>query len=225
MLGNPYRYRDARRARRPSRPALVPAGSCTGSGMQHLPFNTVFQLTADRTAAQLDAAVSLLIPDLLAFWLTGRAVAERTNASTTGLLESHRRMGRRADRTSSAAARAVRGRSSTPGTVLGGLVPPRRRGIGRTRRPRDDRRVARHRVRRRRRARDRPDFAYISCGTWSLVGVELERPVLTEAAGSRELHQRGRRRRPRALPQQRHGPVAAAGVRARLGARRRARST
>ena len=48
------------------------------------------------------------------------------------------------------------------------------------------RRVARHRVRRGRCARDRSgDFAYISCGTWGLVGVELDHPVLTERAAPR----------------------------------------
>ena len=56
------------------------------------------------------------------------------------------------------------------------------------------------------------DFAYISCGTWSLVGVELTAPVLTGAQPRGELHQRARRRRHGPLPAQRHGPVAAAGV-------------
>ena len=60
-------------------------------------------------------------------------------------------------------------------------------------------------------------FAYISCGTWSLVGLELEQPVLSAASRSRELHQRGRGGRPDPLPAQRHGPLAAAGMPADVG--------
>ena len=59
------------------------------SGLQHLPFNTVFQLAARRGTAQLAAARRLLlVPDLLAHWLTGAVGAEVTNASTTGLLDA-----------------------------------------------------------------------------------------------------------------------------------------
>ncbi len=60
-------------------------------------------------------------------------------------------------------------------------------------------------------------FAYVSCGTWSLVGLELDAagPDGGEPAG--ELHQRARGRRHRPLPAQRHGPLAAAGVAAHLG--------
>ncbi len=63
------------------------------TGMQQLPFNTIYQLVAAAGTPQLDAAATLLlIPDLLGYWLTGEVGAERTNASTTGLL-------RRPDRT------------------------------------------------------------------------------------------------------------------------------
>ena len=79
-------------------------------------------------------------------------------------------------------------------------------------------RLARHRVRRGRACpRQGRDFAYISCGTWSLVGMELDQPVLTEASRRGELHQRDRRRRHDPLPAQRDGPVAAAGVGPRRG--------
>src|SRR3712207_9174435 len=64
------------------------------SGLQHLPFNTVFQLAAARGTAQLAAArTALLVPDLLAYWLTGAVGAEVTNASTTGLLDATTRGG------------------------------------------------------------------------------------------------------------------------------------
>ena len=66
-------------------------------------------------------------------------------------------------------------------------------------------------------AGDRARSRTSPAGTWSLVGVELDAPVLTEASRDGELHQRGRRRRPDPLPAQRHGPVAAPGVDPRPG--------
>ena len=65
------------------------------NGLQFLPFNTLYQFTADDaitgadetagSGAEADEGV-LLIPDLFAYWLTGERVAEETNASTTGLV-------------------------------------------------------------------------------------------------------------------------------------------
>ena len=60
------------------------------TGLQQLPFNTLYQLVAARESESgadelRRASTLLLIPDLLGFWLTGRVGAERTNASTTQL--------------------------------------------------------------------------------------------------------------------------------------------
>ena len=77
-------------------------------------------------------------------------------------------------------------------------------------RPRAHRgRLARHRLGRRRRADAGDDAAYISCGTWGLVGVELDVAGAHRREPRRQLHQRGRRRRPHPLPHERHGDVAA----------------
>ena len=58
------------------------------TGIQHLPFNTIYQLAAAAgTPALASARTLLLIPDLLAYWLTGAIGAEVTNASTTALLD------------------------------------------------------------------------------------------------------------------------------------------
>lgn len=62
------------------------------TGLQFLPFNTLYQLAADDLT---DGSRMLLISDLLGYWLTGAQVAEQTNASTTGLLDA--RSGRWAD--------------------------------------------------------------------------------------------------------------------------------
>ena len=69
-------------------------GSTPVNGLQFLPFNTLYQLAAETGPRRPRSA--LLIPDLLGYWLTGRQVAEETNASTTGLLDARTgRLGRR----------------------------------------------------------------------------------------------------------------------------------
>lgn len=185
MLGEPYSYRDDRNLAAVDvvHERVSAAELYARNGVQHLPFNTLFQLTADRLAGALERADTfLLIPDLLAFWLTGRQVAERTNTSTTGLVE----VGTGEWDTAlmerlEIPAHLARGLVD-PGTVLGRLLPSALRGTGATDAvvttvgshdtasavvavPSTDR-----------------DIAYISCGTWSLVGVELDRPVVSEAA-------------------------------------------
>jgi len=184
MLGTPYAYRDERTA-----PAVEAVHAVVSpeelyaiNGLQHLPFNTVFQLTADRMAGTLNLADSfLLLPDLLGYWLTGRSVAERTNASTTGLLgvvtgewdfALAERLG---------IPRQIFRSLVDAGTELGGLAPSAVRGVGSTRAVLTT--VGSHDTASAVVAipASTPDFAYISSGTWSLVGVELPRPVLSEA--------------------------------------------
>ena len=62
------------------------------SGLQFLPFNTIYQLAAEQQSDRWDrTAHAVLLPDLLAYWLTGELRTEITNASTTGLLDARRR--------------------------------------------------------------------------------------------------------------------------------------
>jgi rhamnulokinase len=184
LLGNPVHYRDSRHER--AVPAVHdvagPAELYRVNGLQHLPFNTVFQLAARRGTVALDAARRLLlVPDLLTHWLTGAVGAEVTNASTTGLLDATsrewawdliERLGLRTE---------LFPPLRQPGDLLGelradvlaetglaGPVPVTAVGSHDTASavvgvPASSER-----------------FAYISCGTWSLVGVELGTPVLTE---------------------------------------------
>ena len=91
LLGNPLHYRDARHSSAVAAVhAVVPPEELYRiGGLQHLQFNTVFQLAARRGTPQLTAARRLLlVPDLLTHWLTGAVGAEVTNASTTGLLDA-----------------------------------------------------------------------------------------------------------------------------------------
>ncbi|WP_246268840.1 rhamnulokinase [Acrocarpospora macrocephala] len=86
LIGNPVHYRDARTngVRERVLAEITSADMYDISGLQFLPFNTVYQLLADQLE---DAETMLLIPDLLSYWLTGEIGAELTNASTTGLLD------------------------------------------------------------------------------------------------------------------------------------------
>ena len=120
----------------------------------------------------------LLIPDLLAYWLTGELGAEVTNASTTSLFDVRAQewatevMGKAGlPPGSSRRCAARRGHRSGDRAERAGFPAPGYRG-----------RLARHGVGGRGRARRGPGFAYISSGTWSLAGVELAAPVLTEAS-------------------------------------------
>jgi len=185
LLGTPYAYRDERNAAGVEAVhAVVTAEELyRANGLQHLQFNTLFQLTADRLAGTLSLADSvLLIPDLIGFWLTGRSVAERSNASTTGLLSLGSGMWDAALTDRLGLRSEIFPALVDAGTPLGGLLPSAARGIGETRAIVTT--VASHDTASAVVAVPATEggFAYISSGTWSLVGVELDNPVLTEAS-------------------------------------------
>lgn len=182
----PYHYRDERNEAA-SRSMLRKIGKealFRRNGLQHLPFNTVFQLHADLRDGLLQSGDrALLIPDLLGYWLTGAQVAERTNASTTGLLDIT--TGRWSDdlRWSLGLPSGIFPDVGQPGDEIGGLLPAVADAVGAgpstpiTLVGSHDTASAVVAV-----PATEPDFAYISSGTWSLVGVELDAPVVTDAA-------------------------------------------
>jgi rhamnulokinase len=90
LLGNPVHYRDARTEGVAERVwETVPAEALYAvTGIQYAPFNTLYQLIAARESAQFAGARrALLIPDLVAYWLTDEQGTEITNASTTQLID------------------------------------------------------------------------------------------------------------------------------------------
>ncbi|ALX65670.1 rhamnulokinase [Microbacterium sp. XT11] len=181
LLAEPFHYRDERSAAGVELVhETVPFGELyRRNGLQFLPFNTLYQWRVDERTADADAA--LLIPDLIAYLLTGVAVAERTNASTTGLL----RVTDGEWDTELAEALGIPTRILPtlvdPGAVIGRLRPELAARVG------ADLpviAVGSHDTASAVAAAPlaTPDSAYISCGTWGLVGVELAEPVLTDAA-------------------------------------------
>ena len=186
LLGNPVHYRD-RRTDGVMDKVVEQIGADVlyqRTGLQLLPINTIYQLASARgTAALRVAAHLLLIPDLVTFWLTGHRAGELTNASTTGLLDIRTRRWstdtcERAGRGPRPAARALRAGHPGRHPALGGRTtsprPPRSR-CGPSARTTPPQRSSGC-------PRESEHFAYISCGTWSLVGLELDQPVLTDAS-------------------------------------------
>jgi len=186
MLGNPVHYRDERTAAGVDavHAQISPTELYGRNGLQFLPFNTLYQLAADRLEGNLDGADHMqLIPDLITFWLTGEKVAERTNASTTGLVNVT--SGRWDDEL---IARLGLPRTLFPplvdaGTYVGSLQDRVRAEIG-SRRPLDVVTVGSHDTASAVVAvpMQSDTAAYISSGTWSLAGVELASPVLSDAS-------------------------------------------
>jgi rhamnulokinase len=187
LLGNPVHYRDERwtGAVGAVHERVPPTELYARTGLQFLPFNTIYQLAAARGTASFGAArTMLLIPDLFGFWLSGIRLAEVTNASTTGLLDVHRRTWDTALADDLGIPSGILPPLAAPGEVVGPLRDDVRRDIGAS----DETLltlVGSH---------DTASavvgvpavgdaaFAYIACGTWALVGVELDRPVLGEAS-------------------------------------------
>ena len=183
LLGNPVHYRDRRTAGVLARVLeRVPAEELYWTtGLQQLPFNTLYQLVAAVGTPQLDAARTLLmIPDLITYWLTGEIGAEKTNASTTQLYDVRRRewapdligkVGLPAD---------LFPALHEPGAVTHAVLPDVLDETGLSALTvaavgSHDTASAVVGV-----PATHPDFAYVSCGTWSLVGVELAEPILTD---------------------------------------------
>ena len=175
LLGNPVHYRDGRTDGVPARVAGLIGDDRLYeiTGLQKLPFNTLYQLMAALDTPQYEAAQQmLLIPDLLAYWLTGELGAEYTNASTTELVDVRTREWSWPLISEVGLRPALFPLIRQPGSRIGlyGDIPVVAVGSHDTASavvgvPAAD-----------------SNFAYISCGTWSLVGLELAGPVLTPAS-------------------------------------------
>jgi len=183
LIGNPVHYRDSRTDGVMDRvlQTISTEELYDVTGLQQLPFNTIYQLVAEGFLGQ--AETLLMIPDLLGYWLTGETGAERTNASTTQLYDVRARSwsSELAERVGVPA--SVFPKLREPGDVVGTLLPevveetgldPATPVIA----------VGSHDTASSVVAVPAADerFAYISSGTWSLVGLELESPVLSAEA-------------------------------------------
>ncbi len=185
LLGEPFHYRDERTARgvEATHARLPHAELFERNGLQFLPFNTLYQFAAEDPQLLDFADTALLVPDLIGYWLTGATVAEQTNASTTGLLRVLNGTWDEALITALGIPRGILPPVIAPGDRVGTLLPHVAASLG----ARADVPVT---------AVGSHDTAsavvavpmhadaaaYISCGTWGLVGVEVEHLVLGHEA-------------------------------------------
>ena len=187
LVGNPVHYRDGRTVGMPERASRrVPWPDIYAvTGIQRLPLNTLYQILSMEGSPLLEAAARLvMMPDLFACWLCGEIANERTNASTTQLYDPVRR-----DWASGLIerlglpGRLFRQPLVEPGTALGPLLPAvaARTGLGAGTRivavGSHDTASAVAAV-----PAAGDGWAYVSSGTWSLVGIETTAPVRTAEA-------------------------------------------
>ncbi len=184
LLGLPYNYRDSRGAMGADlvHARLSQEKIYNRNGLQFLAFTTMFQLAADSVEGLIGVAdTALLVPDLIGYWLTGATATERTNASTTGLLGVDGRWDDELIPLLGLSGRLFP-ELAEPGSALGVLLPELADRVGVSRRLAVTT-VASHDTASAVVAvpMAAESAAYISCGTWGLVGVELPHPIVTEA--------------------------------------------
>ena len=185
LLGNPYHYRDSRTdgMMEEAFKKVPPEEIFERTGIQFMQINTLYQLLSmskDRSPLLQMAETLLLMPNLFSFWLSGAKVAEFTDATTTQCydpraggwaLEMMERLG---------LPTGILPEIVPPATVLGPILPEVAEQTG---------------------ARDVPviatashdtaaavaavpavgsSCAYISSGTWSLMGVESREPIIND---------------------------------------------
>jgi rhamnulokinase len=190
LLGIPYHYRDSRTVGLLEKAfAIVPRDEIfQATGLQFMEFNTLYQLLAMKLAKSplLDIAQSfLMMPDLFHWLLTGIKANEYTNATTTQFLNPRTR----------AWASDVFGRFGLPPKILGNIAEPGTRlgkiqpavaestglaGVEVILPGTHDTASAVAAVPALAQPSEKPDWCYISSGTWSLMGVETPVPVINQ---------------------------------------------
>lgn len=191
LLGNPICYRDAYTDGMPERVfrRIDVKRHYAESGTQVMAINTLFQLYAMRKerSVLLEVADKLLfMPDLFSYFLTGTANNEYCIASTSELIDARKRDWNRELIRSLGLPEHLFGEIVMPGTSRGFVKPDILEEIG-AKAPIEVFAVASHDTASAvfatpTLAQDRTRQAYLSSGTWSLLGVESEQPILTEEA-------------------------------------------
>lgn len=190
LLGLPYNYRDRRTAGLVER-ACETFGRTeifAASGVQFMPINTLYQIIATRRDhPELFAAAEtfLMIPDFLNWCLTGVRGVEFTNATTTQLFDPRQRAWSGALLDAFGIPARIFPQIIEPGAQLGGLRESvhRRTGLGRVEVIAPATHDTGSAVAGVPTANTgRANWAYISSGTWSLMGIEVPQAILTPRA-------------------------------------------
>lgn len=190
LLGLPFAYRDARcpPAMRKTIRKLGAKRLYEATGLQFLPFNTLYQLVAQRDsepAVLKNARHLLLMPDLLHYFFTGRPANEATIASTSQMVNPQTGRWDKALLKALGLPTQFLGEIVPAGTKLGKLLPALAKDLSiaplQVIAPGSHdtaSAVAAVPVD----ATGRGSWAYLSSGTWSLMGAELDKPIITDAS-------------------------------------------
>jgi rhamnulokinase len=189
LIGNLYHYRDRRTDGIPERlHQVVPRRQVFDrTGVQYMQLNTIYQLYAHREAKPGlvgQARTLLTLPNLLNYWLTGVAVNEYSHVTTTQLYDPRHRDWAWELIDALGFERRWFGRIVMPGTVLGPLLPHVAEEVGAG----PDTQViapATHDTGSAAAAvpvLKEGDHAFLSSGTWSLLGVEIPEPIIDDNA-------------------------------------------
>jgi rhamnulokinase len=185
LLGNPYHYRDSRtHGMMEAAFQIVPRSEIyEQTGIQFMPINSLYQLFAmvqAHSPALASARTFLNMPDLLNFWLCGRKASELTISTTSQCYDPRAGGWARGMLDRLGIPSRIFGEIVAPGTVLGGLRLAVQEEIGSPAIPivataGHDTASAVAAV-----PAENSDYIYLSSGTWSLMGVENEEPVINE---------------------------------------------
>ncbi len=191
LLGNPYHYRDSR-----SNGMMEKAFGIVSrdqifrhSGLQFMQFNTLYQLLAMKLAGSplLDVAESfLMIPDLFHWLMTGVKCNEMTDASTTQFYDPIKGDWSTELLEQFSLPTRILGKIAAPGTILGSLRAnlAAETGLGAAKvvlPGSHDTASAVMAVPAHSHPGARPDWCYVSLGTWALMGIESPQPVVNDA--------------------------------------------
>ena len=196
LIGNPVCYRDARTAGMVEEmfKTLNPTEHYATTGIQVMEINTLPQLLSIKGTAQLESAQHLLfMPDLFSYFLTGNATNEYCIASTSDLLDAKKREWSLETIKALGLPEHIFGKIVMPGTVRGTLRADiaEETGLGEVK----DVAVGSHDTASAVAAVPAVEgdgtMAFLSSGTWSLLGVELPEPILTEEARKAEFTNEG----------------------------------
>lgn len=196
LIGNPVCYRDARTAGMVEEmfKTLNPTEHYATTGIQVMEINTLPQLLSIKGTAQLESAQHLLfMPDLFSYFLTGNATNEYCIASTSDLLDAKRREWSLETIKALGLPEHIFGKIVMPGTVRGTLRADiaEETGLGEVNVVAVGSHDTASAVAAVPAVEGDGTMAFLSSGTWSLLGVELPEPILTEEARKAEFTNEG----------------------------------
>jgi rhamnulokinase len=187
LLSNPFHYRDARTDHMMDEAFkhMPRAEIFANTGIQFMQINTLYQLLAlvEQKSPLFDIAKTFVtIPDLFNYWLTGEITTEFTNATTTQCFDPRKQDWSIAVLDAMNIPSHLFKPVTDPGTQIGTLLPSITEDTGAGAVPIilpacHDTGSAVVAV-----PANNEDFAWLSSGTWSIMGAEVREPYLTEKA-------------------------------------------